>query len=699
MLVRSIRRNAATLTLALGLAFAMPAALPAASPAPIAAAVAPIKIGGVLKDSRVWSTYRERFVDSSGRVVDTGNGDISHSEGQGYGMLLAVAADDRPTFERLLSWTRANLLVRDDQLAAWRWSGAKPTGTDRNNATDGDLLIAWALAEAADQWNDSGYLAQSRAITRDLVREALRPVDGRGIVIMPGVRGFSAKDQPDGPIVNLSYWIFPAFARLAEVDAEFDWNGLAATGLDLIDKSGVGPHRLPPDWISLAKDPIAPAEGFEKRFGYDALRIPLYLFWANDANRARSSVFADAWPEAAGGVRLMPLTDAPPETAELTEPGYRAVAALARCAASDIRYPDEFYRFHGDQNYYPATLQALSLIAATARGGPCLDRAAMQTLVSASWRPTPGSLARLNAPADPIAIARPGSAVPTSSPIPAPVSRMFSDAQALAKVDTAVTRASLSWTLLIGGGLLIAGLAYFGGRRHARRAAPPDVKEKEIADAVSAVSQAMGKPRLRIAPRTLPISPFAPSSDPGALGRQIEIAAEACVRLDSKIGLIYFEPPAIADTRKAQGDAAANVIVASLAAELRRWLRAADHVEVINQNQIVCCICPLETRQDLESVSKRMCAIVRRMGLAGNGALEAPVPAGLAMYPVDGYSGEELIETARRDYYRNEETLAGAPMIEHRGTPTARDQKRLKPPRKPKSSRKPAPTNNPVHRS
>ena len=32
---------------------------------------------------------------TTGRVVDTGNGLISHSEGQGYGMLLAVAAGDR----------------------------------------------------------------------------------------------------------------------------------------------------------------------------------------------------------------------------------------------------------------------------------------------------------------------------------------------------------------------------------------------------------------------------------------------------------------------------------------------------------------------------------------------------------------------------------------------------------------------------
>jgi len=39
---------------------------------------------------------------------------ISHSEGQGYGMLLAVAADDRPTFDLLWGWTRAQLMLRND---------------------------------------------------------------------------------------------------------------------------------------------------------------------------------------------------------------------------------------------------------------------------------------------------------------------------------------------------------------------------------------------------------------------------------------------------------------------------------------------------------------------------------------------------------------------------------------------------------
>lgn len=67
-----------------------------------------------------WSRYVESFVGDDGRVIDTGNNNISHSESQGYGLVLSVLANDQPTFERILGFTSTQLLVRDDGLAGWR---------------------------------------------------------------------------------------------------------------------------------------------------------------------------------------------------------------------------------------------------------------------------------------------------------------------------------------------------------------------------------------------------------------------------------------------------------------------------------------------------------------------------------------------------------------------------------------------------
>ena len=64
-------------------------------------------------------------------------------------LLLAIAANDRATFDKIWGWTRANLMVRDDQLLAWRWDPAhRPAVADINDASDGDILVAWALTDS-----------------------------------------------------------------------------------------------------------------------------------------------------------------------------------------------------------------------------------------------------------------------------------------------------------------------------------------------------------------------------------------------------------------------------------------------------------------------------------------------------------------------------------------------------------------------
>jgi len=57
-------------------------------------------------------------------------------------MLFAVHYGDRAAFDLAWQWTQRNLQVRDDALMAWRWD---PKGgvTDKNDAADGDILIAW----------------------------------------------------------------------------------------------------------------------------------------------------------------------------------------------------------------------------------------------------------------------------------------------------------------------------------------------------------------------------------------------------------------------------------------------------------------------------------------------------------------------------------------------------------------------------
>ncbi|MGO9392718.1 glycosyl hydrolase family 8, partial [Rhodoblastus sp.] len=192
-------------------------------------------LGGVLRAPELWTAYKARFVTEAGRVVDTANGGISHSESQGYGMLFAAAADDRVAFDRIWGWTRANLMARDDQLLAWRWEpNARPALADMNDAADGDILVAWALTEAAEFWGDVSYRIAARRIAVEVGRKLLLLGGKDGPLLLPAVAGFAKEDRPDGPVISLSYWVFPAFERLPIVAPEVDWSGLIQSGLTLI---------------------------------------------------------------------------------------------------------------------------------------------------------------------------------------------------------------------------------------------------------------------------------------------------------------------------------------------------------------------------------------------------------------------------------------------------------------------------------
>lgn len=329
-----------------------------------------LPLGGTLNAPAAWQAYKQRFITNTGRVVDTANGQISHSEGQGYGMLLAVAANDRATFDRLWNWTRANLMVRDDQLIAWRWTpGQRPPITDMNNATDGDILIAWALAEAAEMWGVVSYRGSARRIAVEVARKTVMFKTANGAVLLPGVLGFSATDRPDGPVINLSYYVFPAFARLSTVAPEVDWNGLMQTGLDQIKAARFGETNLPSDWISLRGDKPKPAEGFPRHFSYNAIRIPLYLAWAGVGDHEHYSAF-QTWAQRPRGLSTINV-ETGMDADRLSERGYGAIGTLLACAVDRKPVGPEFRSIREGENYYSVTLQLLAMTAANMRYNSC----------------------------------------------------------------------------------------------------------------------------------------------------------------------------------------------------------------------------------------------------------------------------------------------------------------------------------------
>lgn len=319
-----------------------------------------------------WWLYKSEFLDG-GRIIDRSNGNITHSEGQGYGMLLAVAADDRDTFSALWSWTEKELYVRGDDLAAWKWDPqSSPHVSDTNNASDGDLLIAWALMRAGKKWGEASYTGKARAIVEALAQKAVVSDPAHGMLLLPAAQGFSAAEQPDGPVVNLSYWVFPALRELGTIDRDFPAQALIESGTKLLRTARFGASQLPSDWISLKGDYPRPAQKFAPNFGYDAVRIPLYAAWYGRGQSQLLAKIYDRWNK--GGintVQVIELATASP-LVSMPDPGYQAVSELLSCSLGKTANLHAIGAFEPTE-YYPSTLHLISIVAISEGYPQCLE--------------------------------------------------------------------------------------------------------------------------------------------------------------------------------------------------------------------------------------------------------------------------------------------------------------------------------------
>jgi endoglucanase len=370
---RKLKTVIAALACLAGLAFA-----------PVAHASDKPLAGALTKDINLWLAYAAQFILPDGRVIDNVNGGISHTESQGYGMLLAVAANDKATFERIWSFTQSTMYVREDGLGAWKYeplSGSTasvaaktatetpdpeaPTGqiTDTNNATDGDVLIAWALAEAGAAGFGGEYTARAKELSVAL-RSTVYNAGSLGLQMMPGKTGFSAEERGGQPVVNLSYWVFPAFDRLAVLAPQAMWPELTKSGMAHIKAAQNFAAALPSDWFALdvEKGAVAAAPGFDDAFSYNSIRIPLYLAMTGPKSRRVLRASFEQWFALEGPLKTVGVNDRALRDT-LSDPGYEAIRSLYKCATGSTPFPAATLTSL-DVNYYPATLQMLAIIAA-----------------------------------------------------------------------------------------------------------------------------------------------------------------------------------------------------------------------------------------------------------------------------------------------------------------------------------------------
>jgi endo-1,4-beta-D-glucanase Y len=242
----------------------------------------------------LWEAYAASFLDSHGRVVDPQGGDRTTSEGQSYGLFFALVANDRNRFDRLLDWTVNNLAGGDlgTHLPSWLW-GKDPSGQwkvlDSNSAADADLWIAYTLFEAGRLWHQPRYgLLGSRMVALIAGKEVVE-LPGFGIMLLPGATGFHP--APEIWLLNPSYLPLPLFTRLAAVDPQGPWRGIADRIPSLLAKSARRGFAM--DWVSYSVrdgfQPGCPPGGSASAGGsYDAIRVYLWAGLTNPETTGRA---------------------------------------------------------------------------------------------------------------------------------------------------------------------------------------------------------------------------------------------------------------------------------------------------------------------------------------------------------------------------------------------------------------------------
>lgn len=222
-----------------------------------------------------WEKYKTSHIQFDGRIIDRHDGNITHSEGIGYAMFFAVCMNDLKTYMLLEKWLENNIPKNNAGLYPWKW-GNDGFGNwkvlDSNNATDGDLWIAFARLKASQKFNLLDQQIKALEDIKAIEKSLLIQRDGK-LFLLPGETGFIHNNTIT---INPSYYIPFIFNAFFKSGGNQKWQKLIDHGLELLS-SRFSHYQIHPDWI--AYDSSAYTLLPEKpMFSYDALRIP--LFWS-----------------------------------------------------------------------------------------------------------------------------------------------------------------------------------------------------------------------------------------------------------------------------------------------------------------------------------------------------------------------------------------------------------------------------------
>ena len=246
---------------------------------------------------KIYSQWSKEYVVTKDklsyiRTTNSKTEDVVLSEAQGYGMVIAVDAAKQgqassSDFEKLYQYYLAHRL-KDTQLMSWKQTikDGKSNHEDENNATDGDLYIAYALIQAAKQWPDKAkeYQDQAQAILKDVL--AYNYNESNGVLT---VGNWANAESKFYNLMRTSDTLPQQFQAFYELTKDKQWLTIRDNMLSKLEAiSADNKTGLIPDFIWVEGDKVraADADTVESAndgyYSYNACRLPYNLAQSKD---------------------------------------------------------------------------------------------------------------------------------------------------------------------------------------------------------------------------------------------------------------------------------------------------------------------------------------------------------------------------------------------------------------------------------
>lgn len=202
---------------------------------------------------------------------------------------VSVALGDEARFRSLWEWTDEHL-QREDGLFACRWSDGGIV--DYQPAADADLLVASALAMAADRFDDDDLRVDAQLVNDAVVAHETVALGERRVLL---AGPWAERER----VVNPSYFVPSVMSQLWWSLGATHWERIAADSREMLDSLTSRPPHLPPDWATVDEsggnpDAEQSPAGDSVRYGYEAGRVLVQL--AVDCNGRGQRIAARAWP-------------------------------------------------------------------------------------------------------------------------------------------------------------------------------------------------------------------------------------------------------------------------------------------------------------------------------------------------------------------------------------------------------------------